>query len=264
MAAYKTIRTEREGSVARVILAREPVRNAFDETMIAELQSAFRELRAGHEEVRAVVIEAEGPVFCAGADLNWMKRCASFTPEENLADSLELAALVQILDELPQPTICRVQGPALGGGVGVVAACDIVAAADTAFFALSEVRLGLAPAVISPYVIRRIGPAAAREYFLTGERFSASRAYELGLVNRLAAPGRLDAVVQELIKSLLQCGPVSQAACKHLIRNAPGLKGDELNNYTARVIADLRAGEEGKEGVRAFLERRRASWKEEV
>lgn len=250
--------------MARIILAREDVRNAFDETMIAELHAAFRELHSMRDAVRVVIVEADGPVFCAGADLNWMKRCAAFTPEENLADSLELANLIQTLNELPQPTICRVQGPALGGGVGVISACDIVVAAQTAYFALSEVRLGLAPAVISPYVIQRIGPAAAREYFLTGERFSASRAHELGLVNRLVPPELLDGAVQDIVKSLLQCGPRAQEAVKDLIRTAPGLKNDELKGYTAKVIADLRAGDEGKEGVGAFLERRAPSWKEEV
>jgi methylglutaconyl-CoA hydratase len=262
MSEPNTIRLLCEGNVARLVLARPGVRNAFDETMIAELRDALRRIEADRS-ARVLLLEAEGTVFCAGADLNWMKRSAQFTAEENLQDALALADLLDALDRLPQPTVARVQGPALGGGVGVVAACDIVVAAEDAFFALSEVRLGLAPAVISPYVARRIGSGPARHLFLTAERIPARRALELGLVSRVVAAGDLDTEVEDLLKTLLQGGPRAQAACKELIRVAPSLTGEERDRFTAQMISDLRAGEEGQEGLRAFLERRSPAWRAE-
>jgi len=246
--------------VARVTLARPGVRNAFDDVMIRELGAALRGA-AEEKGVRVLVLDAEGTSFCAGADLQWMKRSARFTEAENRADAMALADLLEALDTLPIPTVARVQGPAMGGGVGLAAACDVVIAAEEASFALSEARLGLAPAVISPYVLARIGPGAARELFLTAAAVSAARARELGLVNRVVPGASLDEAVAAVVGELLACGPGAQAACKELIRRMPGLAGEERKIETSGLIARLRAGREGQEGMAAFLERRRPSWR---
>ncbi|MBD3337191.1 MAG: hypothetical protein GF355_16890 [Candidatus Eisenbacteria bacterium] len=258
-----TIRVDRDGPVARLVLNRPDVRNAFNEVMIAELLEALRRL-AEEPDVRVVILMGEGPVFCAGADLNWMRRSAQFSREENHADAMRLATLVETLDTLPFPTVARVQGAAVGGALGLVAACDVAVAAETAFFAFSEVRLGLAPAVIAPYVLRRIGPGAARQAFVTAARIPAPRALEIGLVNRIVPEDRLEETVGETIQQLLQCGPHAQAACKELIRRVPGMDAAAVKTYTAETIADLRAGEEGREGVQAFLEKRRPAWRIET
>ena len=252
---------ERQGPVGRVILNRPERHNAFDDALISELTGALRSIEAD-ESVRVVQIEGTGRSFCAGADLEWMRRVASAPKEANRDDAMALAALMRTLAELRKPTIARVQGAAYGGGVGLVACCDIAVATVGAKFALSEAKLGLIPAVISPYVVAAIGPRAARRYFLTGETFDGSDAWRLGLVHELANDEKgLDGKISRLVEALLACGPVAQLECKALIRAVAGRPVTlELIQDTAERIAKLRSSPEGMEGVAAFLEKRRPSW----
>jgi len=250
----------RDGRVATLTLTRAEKHNAFDDTLIAGLTRALADLGAD-DGIRAVVLAAEGKSFSAGADLGWMRRMADYSDEENLADARALAALMQTLDELPKPTIARVQGAAFGGGVGLVACCDIAIAAAGAVFGLSEVRLGLIPAVISPYVVAAMGARAARRYFLTAEAFDAAEALRLGLVHRVVAADALDAAVAEAMARLGDGGPAAQREAKALIRRvAPA---PDVVEETAEWIARLRAGAEGREGVAAFLEKRAPNWRED-
>jgi len=255
------IRLEISGGVARITMARPEKHNAFDDVLIAGLTDAFE--RAGADDaVRVVILEAEGKSFSAGADLGWMERMADYSEEENLADARKLAHMVRVLNELPRPTIARVQGAAFGGGVGLVAACDIALASHTASFCLSEARLGLIPSVISPYVVEAIGARAARRYFQTAERFDAEQAHELGLVHEVVPRERLDSRLAELVGHLLDNGPAAMAASKELIRRvASGPVDDAMVEDTARRIADIRATAEGREGLRAFLEKRGPKWR---
>lgn len=260
--AAQTLHLERRADGTAVLtLARPNVHNAFNAQMIAELTEMLGCL--GRDPmVRAVVLKGEGKSFSAGADLEWMKRMASFGPDENLADAEALARLMRDLNSLPKPTIARVHGPAFGGGVGLVACCDIAVASETASFCLSEVRLGLIPAVISPYVIAAIGVRAARRWFLTAERFSAAEAEKAGLVHQVTAPGALDDAVEALLALLRTGAPGAQAAAKDLISAVAGrLPTAELIADTAHRIAILRAGPEGREGIAAFLEKRPPAWK---
>jgi methylglutaconyl-CoA hydratase len=252
---------ERQGCVGLVTLSRPERHNVFDDVLIAELTEALRSMEA-EEGVRVVVLSSTGRSFSAGADLNWMRRVAGASVEENRRDAMGLAALMRTLAELRKPTIARVQGPAYGGGVGLVACCDIAVATTEASFALTEVKLGLIPAVISPYVIAAIGERAARRYFLTGERFEAGEAWRLGLIHEIAPDEEeLDQKVGELVDTLLACGPVAQAQAKSLIRAVTGRPvTSELIQDTADRIAKIRSSPEGTEGVAAFLEKRRASW----
>ena len=250
--------------IASVTLNRPQVHNAFDEDLISGLTGALRALER-NPEVRVVVLAAEGKSFSAGGDLNWMKRMAMATGKKNLDDALGLAGLMRTLDDLSKPTIARVQGPAYGGGVGLIAACDIAIACREAAFALSEVRLGLIPAVIGPYVIQAMGARRARRYFLTGERFDAAEAYRIGLVHDICEMDDLDGHVQLAAGQLLMGGPKALAAAKKLIADAAARPLDgELSRDTAARIAELRAGDEGREGVAAFLEHRNAAWVEEL
>jgi len=255
------IRLEISGGVARITMARPEKHNAFDDVLIADLTDAFE--RAGADDaVRVVILEAEGKSFSAGADLGWMERMADYSEEENLADARKLAHMVRVLNELPRPTIARVQGAAFGGGVGLVAACDIALASHTASFCLSEARLGLIPSVISPYVVEAIGARAARRYFQTAERFDAEQAQALGLVHEVVPRERLDSRLAELVGHLLDNGPAAMAASKELIRRvASGPVDDAMVEDTARRIADIRATAEGREGLRAFLEKRGPKWR---
>ena len=255
------IRNELDGGVRRITLARPALHNAFDDQLIGEAVAAFAEA-ATDPATRVVVLAGEGPSFCAGADLGWMKQMVSWSREENRQDSLRLAALFTTIDACPKPVVARVHGAAIGGGVGLVSCADIAIAAPSAVFALAEVRLGLAPAVISPFVISRIGVTAARRYFLTGERFSADVALRVGLVSEVVGfeDGALDAAVDKVCKALLVGGPEAQARCKELARVVPDLPAAERLPYTAGVIADLRISEQGQEGMRAFLEKRPAGW----
>lgn len=255
------IRLEISRGVARITMARPEKHNAFDDVLIADLTDAFE--RAGTDDaVRVVVLEAEGKSFSAGADLGWMERMADYSEAENLADARKLAHMVRVLNELPRPTIARVQGAAFGGGVGLVAACDIALASHAASFCLSEARLGLIPSVISPYVVEAIGARAARRYFQTAERFDAEQAQALGLVHEVVPRERLDSRLAELVGHLLDNGPAAMAASKELIRRvASGPVDDAMVEDTARRIADIRATAEGREGLRAFLEKRGPKWR---
>jgi len=252
-----------EQGVARVTLTRAEVHNAFNEVLIAELTAALDGL-AQDERVRAVVLAAQGPSFSAGADLNWMKAMAGYSHAENLDDARRLARLMRTLNGLSKPTLALVQGPAYGGGVGLVACCDIVLAVEEARFCLSEVKLGLIPAVISPYVVATIGESAARRYFLTAEAFSAWEAHRLGLVHEVVERSALEVRGRQVIDALLQGGPAAQRAAKDLVFAVAGRRVDEsLVEDTAGRIASLRSSEEGREGIAAFLEKRKPDWRSE-
>jgi len=249
------------GGVARVTLDRPEIRNAFDDALIAALTTALRELDA-EEGVRAVVLAGNGPAFCAGADLNWMKRMAGYGYEQNLADAQALAEMLKTLDRMRKPTVARVHGPAFAGGVGIVAACDIAIGSPQAKFCLSEAKLGLSPATISPYVVRAMGERMARRYFLTAEVFDAAEAHRIGLLTAFSASEQLDAEIDEILKHILLGGPQALAKIKDLIRAvAASPLDDPLIADTARRIADIRASDEGREGVSAFLGKRDPAWK---
>lgn len=245
---------------ADVVLNRPEIHNAFDEEMIAQLTACLGELNA-NDDVRVVVLSGAGKSFSAGGDLNWMKRFANYSFDENVEDARALAEVMRALDELEKPTIARVQGAAYGGGVGLVACCDVAVAAPEASFCLSEVKLGLIPAAISPYVVAAMGQRAARRYFLTAERFDGAEAFRLGLVHELALMEDLDRTVDKLAQALMANGKQAIGAAKDLIRavaNRPIT--EELRQDTARRIAQRRASLEGKEGIAAFLEKRKPSW----
>ncbi|MFN0038907.1 MAG: enoyl-CoA hydratase/isomerase family protein [Burkholderiales bacterium] len=257
---YDTLRVELAHGVARVIMNRPDVHNAFDDRLISELTSELR--RLDHDpEVRVVVLAANGKSFSAGADLNWMKRMASYSEADNFRDASALAGLMRTLRGVRKPTLARVQGAAYGGGVGLVACCDIAVATSDATFSLSEVRLGLIPSVISPYVIAAIGERAASRLFLTAERFDATEAKFCGLVHEVTHADKLDETLGRLVGYLLQGGPLAQAAAKRLIADVSRQPIDEvLTEETARRIAAIRVTPEGQEGLSAFLEKRPPSW----
>ena len=251
---------EKRNMVAIVTLNRPEVRNAFDDVLIADLTNAFLDLEKD-ETVRAVVLAGAGPAFCAGADLNWMKRMAGYGFEQNLADAEALARMLKTLDRLSKPTIARVHGPAYAGGVGLVAACDIAIGSHEAEFCLTEVKLGLSPATISPYVLRAIGPRAASRYFLTAEVFDAAEAVRIGLLTALVPAAELDAFIAQLLEHLLAGSAAAHARIKDLVRDIAGRPIDDaLKGDTARRIAEIRASPEGKEGIASFLEKRRPKW----
>ena len=261
MSEYQAILTEVDGNVGILTLNKAPRHNAFDEQLIAEITEGLRELELD-TRVRAVVLSSTGKSFCAGADLTWMKRAAGYSHEENLRDANRLAELMSTLNELSKPTIARVQGPAYGGGVGLIAACDIAVGTYDAVFSLSEVKLGIVPAVISPYVLAAIGERYSRRYMLTAERFSAAEAYRIGLLHKLV-PGeeQLDEAIAEILDSLLANGPQAQAECKTLIRIVAGQPIDEETiAETAQRITRVRASPEGREGLAAFLDKRQPNW----
>ena len=249
-----------QGAIRTITLSRPDVRNAFNDEVIAELKSAFTEAALA-ADVRCVVLAAEGPAFCAGADLNWMRRMADYTRDENLADAGQLAAMLRAIYECPKPTIARVQGDVFAGGVGLVAACDMAVSVDTATYCLSEVKLGLIPATISPYVIRAMGARASHRYFLTAERFSAAEAHRVGLVHEVVAADALDAKVAELTSALVSASPNAVRACKRLVQDVAEREIDDaLVAHTVAGIADIRSSAEGKEGVQSFLQKRKPSW----
>jgi len=256
---YTTLRVAREGAVATVTLARPDVRNAFDETMIADLTAAFTAL-AAEEGLRVVVLSGEGKTFCAGADVAWMRRAAGYSPEENREDARSMARMLRTIDTCPRPVVGRIRGAAIGGGVGLAAVCDIVVAARGSVFSLAEVKLGILPAAISPYVLRAIGPRHARDLFLTGERFDADEARRIGLVHSVAEDGDLDAAVARKVDALLSSGPQAVAAAKRLIETVSPLTIDAAFAVTSEAIAERRASEEGREGLTAFLEKRKPRW----
>lgn len=259
-AAFETIEVTARNAVGIVTLNRPDVHNAFNETLIAELTEALTALDAD-DAVRVVVLTGSGKSFCAGADLNWMKKMAAYGAVENLADAQALAQMLRTLYAVGKPTIARIHGAAYGGGVGLAACCDIAIAAVEATFALSEAKLGLIPATISPYVIEAIGVRQARRYFLTAERFTAAEAFRIGLVHDIVPPADLDARLNELLGTLLLAGPRAQFECKALIRGVAHRSiGAEVIAGTAEHIASVRASAEGKEGVAAFLGKRAPAW----
>lgn len=250
----------RQGAVARLRLTRPTLHNAFDAGLIAELTCALEAL-GQDPAVRVVVLEGEGASFSAGADLNWMRGMAKMSEEENRVDSLALARLMRTLDELPKPTLARVHGAAFGGGVGLVACCDIAIGVPEAKFGLTEARLGLLPAVISPYVIRAIGARQARRYFATAEIFDASEALRIGLLHQVVEAEALDAAIERQITLLLQAGPLATAHAKTLVRDVlTDSDGERHDRDNAALIARLRVSPEGQEGLAAFLEKRKPAW----
>ena len=259
--AGESVRLDRRpDGVATLTLDRPARRNAFDDALIAELAQALDKL-AAEPGLRALVLTGAGAAFSAGADLDWMRRAADFAPAENLADARALEAMLAALDGFPRPTIARVNGPAIGGGVGLVAAADIAIASEAAVFAMSEVRLGLIPAVVAPFVRRAVGERACRRLFLTAERFDAGTAERLGLVHEVVAEGALDEAVDAMLARVLAGGPEALAASKALLIGLRQAGTDESADRTTRAIAERRASAEGREGVRAFLEKRRPSWR---
>jgi len=251
---------EKKEGVAWITLNRPEVRNAFDDELIASLKICFSEL-GEDQSIRVAVLAGNGPAFCAGADLNWMKRMAGYGYKENLADARALADMLAALDRLPKPTIARVHGPAFAGGTGLVAACDIAIGTPQAKFCFSEAKLGLSPATISPYVMRAVGERAARRYFLSAEVFDAAEACRIGLLSACVSSSELDSSVEAIIRHLLAGGGEAHAKIKDLIRAVAGRAVDAaLVADTARRIAEIRVSPEGKEGIASFLEKRKPSW----
>jgi methylglutaconyl-CoA hydratase len=242
------LRVEREGPILRVTLAKPERRNAFDAELISELREGFSDVG----DARVVLLAGEGESFCAGADIEWQRSAIDLSFDENVDDAMRLCAMMQAIDGCPAPVVARIQGYALGGGSGLAAAVDIAIAAEDAVFGFSEVKLGIVPAVISPFVLPKIGEGAARRYFLTGERFDAHAALRVGLVSEVA--GDLDSAVDRVVGELLSSGPQAAREAKRLVRTRP--QGEETAQWAAR----MRASEEGQEGLRAFLERRKAGW----
>jgi methylglutaconyl-CoA hydratase len=251
--------TERDGPVFHVRLNRPDVRNAFDEEVIASLTAAARET-VSNREIRAMVLSGTGKAFCAGADLAWMTKAIAYTREENRRDAEDLARMLETLDTLPVPLIGRVHGAALGGGAGLVAVCDIAIAADDATFGFTEAKLGIIPAVISPYVVQKIGPSAARELFLTASRFNAKRARRIGLIHKIVPESDLDSAVDECVQEVLSSAPGAIAAAKALIKDVANRPSADVIGLTTTRIAEQRVSAEGQEGMRAFLQKRKPNW----
>jgi methylglutaconyl-CoA hydratase len=253
---FSALILDRSGPIASITLNRPDVHNAFDETLIAELTEGFTVL-SGDDTVRAIVLSGAGDSFCAGADISWMKRMAAFSRAENLADARRLQQMLAAVYESAKVTIARINGAAVGGGAGLAAACDVAISTDAAVFAFSEVRLGIAPAVIAPYVLQRTGAGAARAKFVSGERFGAQEALRIGLVDEVVPTTELDAAVSTVTDSILRCGPAAIAATKSLLRQINGKPPAGCAETTVDAIAELRASLEGQEGIRAFLEKRK-------
>jgi methylglutaconyl-CoA hydratase len=260
-ATEKTLDIRRPSKwVAEVWLNRPDVRNAFNDSVIAELTEAFQILSKDND-LRAIVLSAHGKAFCAGADLNWMRAMSEYSWEENRADAQMLADMLWTLDQCPVPIVGRLQGDCYAGGMGLAAVCDVLIASDNVTFCLSEARLGLLPGTISPYVIRAMGTQAAKRYMVTAERFSATQAYAMGMVHELCTLDTLDAKVAEIVGVLCGNGPQALRACKQLVQDVASKPIDEaLRIETARRIADIRASDEGKEGLQSFLQKRPAQW----
>ena len=254
--SYKTLLVEEANGVVSVTLNRPEVHNAFNDELIAEAIDLFENI--GERDARAVVLRSTGPNCCAGADVNWMSRMVHYTRDENVRDAAQMAKMIALINGCPVPVIGRIQGAAIGGGVGLVAACDIAIAARDATFGLSEVKLGIVPAVISPYVIAKIGQTHARALFLTGERFDAERALRIGLVHVVA--GDLDAAVKETLKQLMTSGPQAVRECKKLIAHVAASDLADAIPYTIETIATRRTSDEGQAGMNAFLKKEKPPW----
>jgi len=256
---FETVRLSIEGPVAEVSFCRPEIHNAFNDTLIYEMTEVFQSLKED-KNLRVVVLTGEGKSFCAGADLNWMRRVKDYSFEKNLEESLALAELFHLIDRHPLPVIGRINGAAIGGGTGFVSVCDIAVAAESAKFSFSEVKIGVVPACIGPYVIKKIGAGRAREFFISGERLTASQANDIGLVNRVSADEQLNDTVHLLVKTILSSGPQAIAMAKELIANVPNMGPDKYRPYTAEMIAKLRKSDEGQEGMDAFLNKRKPNW----
>lgn len=256
---YATITFSIKKPVGYVTLNRPDVHNAFNSEMIRELVKVFKSIKK-MADLRVIVLQGAGKSFCAGADLNWMRQIKDYSFEENLKESLELAEMLYLIYSSPKPTVGRIQGAAIGGGTGLVSVCDIAIAASDAKFSFSEVKLGLIPACISPYVIRKCGEGKCREFFLSGERLAAERALSTGLVNRVVAPEDLDKAVDEIVNQLISSGPEAVKMCKELLSGVSQMSFEEVKLYTAEAIARLRVSAEAQEGMAAFLEKRKPKW----
>ncbi len=259
---FETIKYEIKDNVAWIEFCRPKVHNAFNDTLIYELTDLFKKLD-GEKSLRAVVLTGEGKSFCAGADLNWMKRVINQSFEENLKESNALADLFSLIYHFRCPVIGKINGAAIGGGVGFVAVCDIAIAAESAVFSFSEVKIGVVPACIGPYVIKKIGEGKAREFFITGERMKAKKAAKIGLVNKYVEDKEIGKEVNGLLKMIRSSGPNAVAVAKELVSNVPSMTEDKYKSYTAEMIAKLRISDEGQEGMNAFLEKRKPKWVEE-
>ena len=256
---YQHLLTQRDGSIERLILNRADVRNAFNGRMVAEL-TAWAEAIAGDAGVLVIVMSGAGPTFCAGADIGWMAKTVEYTEAENVADAERASRMFAAIDQLPAPVIGRVHGAAIGGGAGLAAVCDVVVAEEHATFGFTEVKLGLIPAVISPFVLAKIGRSAARELFLTGRRFTAQHALDIGLVHTVVPPEHLDAAVDAVVRELLSAGPEAVAAVKRLIADVEAADRTQVSAMTATALAKRRVSAEGQEGLRAFLQKRKPGW----
>lgn len=256
---YQTVKLFKDGPVARVRFCRPEIHNAFNDTLIYEMTDMFTALKED-KKLRVIVLTGEGKSFCAGADLNWMRKVKDYSYEKNLEEALALAKLFYLIYTMPLPVIGRINGAAIGGGTGFVAVCDIAIAAESAKFSFSEVKIGVVPACIGPYVIRKIGEGKAREFFISGERLSAAEAYRIGLVNRYYPDNQLDAEVAKLVETILSSGPEAVKMAKELIADVPLMKPEEFKSYTAEMIAKLRKSDEGQEGMDAFLNKRKPKW----
>lgn len=259
--SYQTLSFETIDRVARITFSRPEVHNAFHSGVIKEMRQVFAEI-AKAKETRAVVLTGEGKSFCAGADLNWMKSVAEYGFDQNLAESNELAELFADMYTCTRPVIGRINGAAIGGGAGFVAVCDIAIAAESAVISFSEVKIGLVPACIGPYVIKKIGEGRARELFITGERLTAQRGKEVGLINWVAQDSDLDHSVDTLLRQILSSGPHAVAMAKELVSTVPEMSPEQYKPYTAELIAKMRASEEGQEGMAAFFAKRKPRWAE--
>ena len=256
---YQRLTVERRGSAAWVTLNRPEVHNAFDEALIAELNDAFTRLSAA-DDIRAIVLQGAGRSFCAGADLNWMRASLDYTHEQNVADALRMADMFRAIDACRHPVIGRIHGAALGGGAGLTAVCDIAIASDDCRFGFTEARLGIAPAVISPFATRKIGVSHARALFTTAERFDAARALAIGLVHQVVPAAELDDAIAATLRNIRLSGPAGVRAAKRMAMSVLNLPDAEARELTAQTIAGLRVSAEGQEGIRAFLEKRVATW----
>lgn len=260
---YTTFRLENDGPVARVTLDRPSVKNAFDDVLINEMTDALAVI-ARDDRVRVMVLTGAGDVFSAGADLNWMKKVSKYTFEENVQDAMVFARMLEALYRLPKPTIARINGACMGGGVGLVSACDIGVSVTDAKFALREILLGIAPAAISPYVLRKIGESNAHDYFLTGRIFDAPTAQSIGLINEVIEITDIDLAIERWVHRFVKAGPKAIAATKQLINRVSWSQLDQVQEYTARTIAGLRGSDEGQEGFNAFFEKRKPNWDPEA
>ncbi len=258
---YTTVKYEKQNRVARVTFNRPEIHNAFNATVIAEMRQVFSEIEKD-DDIRVVVLTGAGKSFCAGADLNWMRSVINQSFEQNLAESNALAELFHAMYSCKRPVIGRINGAAIGGGTGFVAVCDIAITARSAMFSFSEVKIGVVPACIGPYVIKKIGEGKTRELFITGERMNAERAHEVGLVNRVVDDDQLDSEVDRLIKFIISSGPQAVAMAKKLIGEVSAMTPEQFKPYTADMIARLRISDEGQEGMDAFLNKRKPRWME--